>query len=61
MDSPQDMLKLAWCKFENLIRQLFEPIGLEVHITPSSRDEGIDALAYNKTDCRGRAQACGIA
>ena len=36
--------------FENLIRQLFEAIELEVNVTQSSRDEGIDAVAYIKTD-----------
>ena len=34
----------------NLIRQLFEAMGMEVHVTQSFRDEGIDAVAYNKTD-----------
>jgi hypothetical protein len=49
IDSRPDLLKMDWYKFENLIRQLFEAMGLEVHVTQSSRDEGIDAVAYNKT------------
>jgi restriction system protein len=39
-----------------LIRQLFEAMGLEVKVTQSSRDEGIDAVAYNKTDIVHRAE-----
>ena len=44
------LLSKLLSKFENLIRQLFEAMGLEVRVTQSSRDEGIDAVAYNKTD-----------
>lgn len=40
----------------NGIRQLFEAMGLEVHVTQSSRDEGIDAVAYNKTDIVHQAE-----
>jgi restriction system protein len=47
---------MDWYKFENLIRQLFEAMGLEVHVTQSSRDEGIDAVAYNKTDIIHRSE-----
>jgi len=50
IDSRPDLLKMDWYKFENLIRQLFEAMGLEVRVTQSSRDEGIDAVAYNKAD-----------
>ncbi len=50
IDSRPDLLKMDWYRFENLIRQLFEAMGLEVRVTQSSRDEGIDAVAYNKTD-----------
>ena len=56
IDSRPDMLKMDWYKFENLIRQLFEAMGLEVHVTQSSRDEGIDAVAYNKTDIVHQAE-----
>jgi restriction system protein len=56
IDSRPDLLKMDWYKFENLIRQLFEAMGLEVHVTQSSRDEGIDAVAYNKTDIVHRAE-----
>ena len=47
IDSRPDLLKMDWWKFENLIRQLFETMGFEVRVTQSSRDEGIDAVAYN--------------
>ena len=56
IDSRPDLLKMDWWKFENLIRQLFEAMGLEVHVTQSSRDEGIDAVAYNKTDIVHQAE-----
>ena len=48
--------KMDWYKFDNLIRQLFEAMGLEVHVTQSSRDGGIDAVAYNKTDIVHQAE-----
>jgi restriction system protein len=56
IDSRLDLLKMDWYKFENLIRQLFEAMGFEVHVTQSSRDEGIDAVAYNKTDILRQAE-----
>jgi restriction system protein len=56
IDSRPDLLKMDWWKFENLIRQLFEAMGLEVRVTQSSRDEGIDAVAYNKTDIVHQAE-----
>jgi len=56
IDSRPDLLKMDWYRFENLIRQLFEAMGMEVNVTQSSRDEGIDAVAYNKTDVVHRAE-----
>jgi len=56
IDSRPDLLKMDWYRFENLIRQLFEAMGMEVKVTRSSRDEGIDAVAYNKTDIVHRAE-----
>ena len=56
LDSRPDLLKMDWYKFENLIRQLFEAMGLEVQVTQSSRDEGIDAVAYNKADIVHRSE-----
>ncbi|MGH3828772.1 MAG: restriction endonuclease [Pseudonocardiaceae bacterium] len=56
MDSRQDLLKMDWHHFENLVRQLFEAMGMTVNITQSSRDEGIDAVAYLKTDVVHRAE-----
>ena len=56
LDSRPDLLKMDWYRFENLIRQLFEAMGMEVNVTQSSRDEGIDAVAYNKTDIVHRAE-----
>jgi restriction system protein len=56
IDSRPDLLKMDWYKFENLIRQLLEAMGLDVQVTQSSRDEGIDAVAYNKTDIVHRSE-----
>jgi restriction system protein len=56
IDSRPDLLKMDWYRFENLIRQLFETMGMEVNVTQSSRDEGIDAVAYNETDVVHRAE-----
>ena len=56
IDSRPDLLKMDWYRFENLIRQLFEAMGLQVQVTQSSRDEGIDAVAYDKTDIVRRAE-----
>jgi restriction system protein len=56
IDSRPDLLKMDWYRFENLMRQLFEAMGMEVNVTQSSRDEGIDAVAYNKTDIVHRAE-----
>jgi len=56
IDSRPDLLAMDWYKFENLIRQLFEAMGLEVSVTQSSRDEGIDAVAYNKADIVHQAE-----
>jgi restriction system protein len=56
MDSRQDLLKMDWYRFENLVRQLFEAMNMTVNITQSSRDEGIDAVAYDKTDVVHRAE-----
>lgn len=56
IDSRPDLLEIDWYKLENLIRQLFEAMVLEVHVTRSSRDGGIDAVAYNETDIVHQAE-----
>jgi hypothetical protein len=33
IDSRPDLLKMDWYRFENLIRQLFEAMGMEVRVT----------------------------
>jgi restriction system protein len=33
MDSRQDLLKMDWYRFENLVWQLFEEMGMTVNIT----------------------------
>lgn len=56
LDSRSDLLEMDWYRFENLIRQLFAAMGMEVEITQSSRDDGIDAVAYVTTDAIRRAE-----
>jgi restriction system protein len=47
LDSRPDLLALKPVEFEHLIRQLFENIGMKSWVTQASRDEGVDAVAYN--------------
>jgi restriction system protein len=48
---------MDWKDFENLIRELFEKefktVGGEVKITQASRDEGVDAIAFDPDPIRG--------
>jgi restriction system protein len=48
---------MDWLEFEHLIRELFEkefsPNGGEVKITQSSRDGGVDAIAFDPDPIRG--------
>lgn len=56
LDGRPDLLQMDWYRFENLIRQLFAAMGMDVEITQSSRDDGIDAVAYVTTDAIHRAE-----
>ncbi|MEU9824742.1 restriction endonuclease [Micromonospora chersina] len=47
LDNRPDLLALKPVEFEHLIRQLFENIGMKSWVTQASRDEGVDAVAYN--------------
>lgn len=48
---------MPWREFEHLIATLFNKIfqsfGGEVHVTRSSRDYGVDAIAFDHDDLRG--------
>ena len=51
------MAAMDWQDFENLIREIFEKEfsvnGGEVKITRTSRDEGVDAVAFDPDPVRG--------
>ncbi len=60
VDSVDDSTNIAamdWKDFENLIREIFEKeftgAGGEVKITRASRDEGVDAIAFDPDPLRG--------
>jgi len=53
----ENLASMDWVKFEVLIRDLFEKEfgdnGAKVEVTRASRDEGVDALAYDPDPIRG--------
>lgn len=53
MDSRTDLLTLKPVEFEQLVRQLFEAIGLKSWVTQGSRDDGVDAVAVNEDPIMG--------
>lgn len=53
LDGRFDLLKMDPFKFEQLIRQLFERIGLKSWVTQPSRDDGVDGVAINEDPILG--------
>ncbi|GAA1671595.1 restriction endonuclease [Fodinicola feengrottensis] len=53
LDGRYDLLKMDPYKFEQLIRQLFEKIGMKSWVTQPSRDDGIDGVAINEDPILG--------
>lgn len=47
LDSRPNLMELSPSDFESLIQNLFEKIGLDTHLTRSSRDGGVDCIAYD--------------
>jgi len=47
LDSRQNLMDLTPFEFEHLIANLFTQIGLETRLTRSSRDGGVDVVAYD--------------
>jgi restriction system protein len=41
------LMQLTPTEFEHLIRELFEAMGMTSWVTQASRDDGVDAVAYN--------------
>jgi len=54
---PGNLATMEWEDFEHLVRQLFEKEfqrdGVDVKVTQSSRDKGVDALAFDPDPVRG--------
>ncbi|SHT29224.1 restriction endonuclease [Mycobacteroides abscessus] len=48
LDSRIDLLELSPSEFEQLVRALFEQMGMKSWVTQSSRDDGVDAVAVNE-------------
>ncbi len=57
MDPRQNLAAMDWEDFEHLVRELFARVfakeGCEVNITQSSRDRGVDAIAFDPEPIRG--------
>lgn len=57
IDSSTNLASMDWKEFEHLVRELFEKEfssnGGEVKVTQSSRDGGVDAIAYDPDILRG--------
>lgn len=47
--APQSVFDLSPRQFEELVAELLQGLGCEVHITPATRDGGKDILAYMPT------------
>jgi restriction system protein len=51
IDDSSNIALMDWGEFEHLVRELFQKVfetyGGEVRVTQSSRDGGVDAIAYN--------------
>lgn len=53
LDSRIDLLRIDPYRFEQLVRQLFEAMGMQAWVTQPSRDEGVDAVAFNPDPVMG--------
>ncbi len=57
IEAQTNLATMDWMDFEHFIRQLFEKEfgrdGVEVKVTQSSRDRGVDAIAFDPDPIRG--------
>jgi restriction system protein len=53
LDGRFDLLEMDPFKFEQLVRQLFEKIGMKSWVTQASRDDGIDGVAVHEDPILG--------
>ena len=57
LESTMNLATMEWADFEHLVRDLFEKVfstdGGEVKVTQSSRDRGVDAIAFDPDPIKG--------
>ena len=53
IDTRQNLMELNPFEFENLVSNLFSKMGLETKQTRSSKDGGVDAIAYDQRPILG--------
>jgi restriction system protein len=57
LDQGKNLALMDWEDFEHLVRELFERVfcvdGGEVRVTQASRDQGVDAIAFDPDPIRG--------
>jgi restriction system protein len=57
LEPDENLAAMPWDDFEHLVRQLFEwefgQDGVEVRVTRTSRDRGVDAIIYDPDPLRG--------
>ena len=53
LESRPNLMNLNPYEFENLVGNLFQKMGLETRLTRSSRDGGVDAVAYDQRPILG--------
>jgi len=57
LSASDNLATMDWEDFEHLVRELFEQEfsgdGAEVHVTQASRDQGVDAIAFDPDPIRG--------
>jgi len=47
---PDDLFRISPRQFEEVVAELLSDMGMEVEVTPATRDGGMDILAYMKTE-----------
>jgi restriction system protein len=53
LDSRPVLVEMPWKDFEQLVRELFEAIGMQSWVTQPSKDDGVDAIAINPDPVMG--------
>lgn len=53
MDARTVLVQMSPTEFEHLVRELFESMGMQSWVTQASRDDGVDAIAFNPDKVMG--------